>query len=116
MKRLKLTELGGQFEKHFLEKQVGGEWIKGGLSFKEAGTRTHDRGCDCASCDGEGHHLHDDCEVFIFLAGRAVMEVDGRDYEVGPGEIVICEPGEDHHVRAEEACVNLWLHAADGPG
>ena len=54
-------------------------------------------------------------EVFVFLEGKAVMEVNGKEYPVSAGDVMIAEPGEDHHVRADDKfpCVNLWLHGSD---
>lgn len=116
MKRLRLADLGGNFERHVLERQIGGDWLVGGLSPKRPGARTHGVGCTCQSCDGAGHHRHPDaCEVFVFLAGRAVVEVDGAEHAVGAGDVIVIEPGEDHHVRAVTDCLNLYLHAAAAP-
>ncbi len=117
MKRLKLADLDYSGSSHILEKVIPGKFLsQGAMSFKEPGQRTHDVGCNCPACDGEGHHIHiDDYEVFILLQGKAVMQIDGVDYEMVTGDVIVCEPGEDHHLVADkdDPCVNLWLHAAD---
>lgn len=115
MIRMRLSDLSGPFKRHVLEGLVDREWLSGGMSPKKAGTRTHDTGCTCDNCDGRGLHRHKDREVFIFLAGKGVVEVDGKDVPAAAGDIVIIEPGEDHHVRADEHCINLWLHGACAP-
>ncbi len=117
MKRLRLTDLDCDSSGHVLGKVIPGRYLSaGGLSFKKPGQRTHDTGCTCPSCDGKGRHVHaDDCEVFIVLQGKARMEIDGTSHGMVTGDIIICEPGEDHHLVADECnpCVNLWLHASD---
>ena len=117
MKRLRLTDLRSDGVGHILKNVIPGKYLsQGGLSFKKPGQRTHDAGCTCPSCDGHGRHVHaHDCEVFILLQGKAQMEVDGTAHDMVTGDVIVCEPGEDHHLVADESdpCVNLWLHASD---
>jgi len=117
MKRLKLAELNYMGGGHVLQGVVPGKYLsQGGMSFKKPGQRSHDTGCACASCNGSGRHVHaNDCEVFILLQGRARMEIDGVAHDMAAGDVVVCEPGEDHHLVADgnDPCVNLWLHASD---
>ncbi len=40
--------------------------------------------------------------IFYFIAGRGVMTVEGKDVEVGPGNIVFVEKGESRGIRATE--------------
>jgi len=113
MKRLRLNELE-PFGQHLLEGVIPGEYIcGGGISFKGPCQRSHDTGCDCPHCNGTGKHVHDDHEVFILLQGKARMEIDGTVHDMAAGDIIVCEPGEDHHLVSDEndPCVNLWLHA-----
>jgi mannose-6-phosphate isomerase-like protein (cupin superfamily) len=51
----------------------------------------------------EPRHVHDVVEVFIFLQGKGVVPIDGVDYPVGAGDVVIVDAGEDHHTRSSEA-------------
>jgi len=117
MKRLRLTDLDCEGNRHLLKNVVGGAYLsEGGLSFKKPGQRTHDRGCACPACDGNGRHVHSDhSEVFIILQGKARMEIDGESHAMTTGDVIVCEPGEDHHLVADEKdpCVNLWLHTSD---
>jgi quercetin dioxygenase-like cupin family protein len=41
------------------------------------------------------------------------MEIDGITYPLVPGDVLIVEPGEDHHLVSDafDPCINLWLHA-----
>ncbi|NQT93043.1 MAG: cupin domain-containing protein [Lentisphaerae bacterium] len=117
MKKLRLTDLACGEVDHILEGVIPGKYLsQGGMSFKKPGHRSHDVGCTCPSCDGNGRHVHtDDCEVFILLQGKARMEIDGDVHDMVTGDVVVCEPGEDHHIVSDEndPCVNLFLHASD---
>jgi len=115
MKRLRLKDLEDNREGHFLKSIVKEAYLQGGFSFKKPGYRTHDEGCTCNSCDGEGHHIHDDSEIFILLLGKAVMQLDGVEYPMTTGDIFVCEPGEDHHLVSDmdDPCANLWMHGSD---
>jgi mannose-6-phosphate isomerase-like protein (cupin superfamily) len=116
MKKLTIKDLAIG-EGHILDGIVPGEYLtQGGLNFKGPGHRSHDVGCDCKSCDGKGRHVHtDDNEIFVILQGKARLEVDGESHDLKAGDVVICEPGEDHHLVSDEddPCVNLYLHAGD---
>lgn len=53
----------------------------------------------------------------VMLKGRAVFsDGEGREHEVGPGSLLIFEPGERHIVRAlnEDAVFVGFLHGAPG--
>lgn len=116
MKQLRLKNLNMEGPDHILKGIIPGKYLcKGNLSFKPPLRRTHDIGCTCASCDGKGRHVHDDYEVFIVLQGKAHMEIDGTSYQMMTGDVMVCEPGEDHHLLSDkdDPCINLWLHAAD---
>jgi mannose-6-phosphate isomerase-like protein (cupin superfamily) len=45
-----------------------------------------------------GRHTHgeDDEETYIILAGRGRMTLDGEEFEVGPGHVVVNRPGGTH--------------------
>jgi mannose-6-phosphate isomerase-like protein (cupin superfamily) len=106
-------------KRHILSGLIPGEYIsQAGLGFKKPDQRSHDTGCDCNACDGKGKHIHEnDHEVFIILHGKAKMEVDGKTHALCAGDVVICEPGEDHHLISDhdDPCVNVFLHASDLP-
>lgn len=110
MKRYRLRDLPDTTEGHFLDEIVPGAYLReGGLGFKPPGFRTH----SAQEPGSSDRHVHDDAEVFVILQGKAVMEVDGEDVPLRTGDILVIEPGEDHHLTADhdDPCVNLWLHA-----
>ena len=115
MKQYRVKDLGDVRDGHFLRNILKGAYLcQGGVSYKKPNQRTHDKGCTCSACDGQGHHIHaDDCEVFVILQGKGVMQVNGVDHPLTTGDVVVCEPGDDHHLvaDADDPCVNLWLHA-----
>ncbi|NLC55501.1 MAG: cupin domain-containing protein [Armatimonadetes bacterium] len=111
MKRYRLNQLPEVTEGHFLSGILPGRYLcQGALSYKPPGFRTHTN-------DGPGGqdlHVHaDDCEAFVILQGKAVMEVNGERIPLTTGDVVVIEPGEDHHLVSdrEDPCINLWLHA-----
>ncbi|HUS45335.1 MAG TPA: cupin domain-containing protein [Phycisphaerae bacterium] len=58
----------------------------------------------------EPRHVHDVDEVFVFLQGSGVIPVDGVDYAVRAGDVVVVAAGEDHHTRssADDPLVAAW--------
>jgi mannose-6-phosphate isomerase-like protein (cupin superfamily) len=58
----------------------------------------------------EPRHVHDTAEVFIFVQGQGVIPIDGVDYPVETGDVVLVEAGEDHHTRSsvEAPLVAAW--------
>jgi hypothetical protein len=108
MKRLKISDLGSDGPQHVAHKLVPGAYIDhGGLSFHAVGFRTHP----------EGQHVHDNEEIFCILQGRGEIEIDGRREPVHAGEVLIIEPGEEHHIVGDPAypIINLWFHCGDEP-
>lgn len=58
----------------------------------------------------ESRHVHDVDEVFIFVQGKGVIPVDGAEYPVQTGDVVVVEAGEDHHTRSsvDDPLVAAW--------
>ncbi len=110
MKLYRLRDLPDVHEGHFLSGIVPGSYLReGGLGFKPPGFKTH----SSDGPDGSDRHIHDDSEVFVILQGKAIMEIDGESVPLRTGDVLVVEPGEDHHLVSdmEYPCVNLWLHA-----
>ncbi|RYG35170.1 cupin domain-containing protein [bacterium] len=108
MRRYRLDDLPGiDPESHILAGVVEGTRLyKGGLSFHAPGTVTHNE---------ERPHLETDQEVFCLLQGEGWIEIDGRREPVRAGDVLVIEPGEDHHLQSSihSPLLNLWLHAND---
>lgn len=112
MIRLSLNDLQitKEREGHFLNEWLVGSYLySGGLAFAAPGERSHTNN----GPGGRDYHVHSDREAFIILQGCGVMEVDGDKHQVQMGDIIIIEPGEDHHLCSSEAepIVVLWCHA-----
>lgn len=58
----------------------------------------------------EARHVHDVDEVFIFVQGKGVIPIDGVDYPIEAGDVVVVNKGEDHHTRSsvEDPLVSAW--------
>jgi mannose-6-phosphate isomerase-like protein (cupin superfamily) len=106
MKRLKISDLGSDGPEHVVSRLVPGKYIaRGALSFHRVGMRTH----------SEGHHVHDDAEIFVIMQGQGEIEIDGRCEPLHAGEVLIIEPGEEHYIIGdpEHPIINLWFHCGD---
>lgn len=44
-------------------------------------------------------HAADDEELYVVVSGRGVMTLDGEEFEVGPGHVVLNRPGGTHGLR-----------------
>lgn len=117
MRKLRFKDLDPDGGDHILTGIIPGKYLcQGGMGFKKPNQRSHDTGCDCPACDGNGRHVHeDDNEVFVILQGKGRIEVNGKSHNFRAGDVIVCEPGEEHHLVADEEdpCVNLFLHAGD---
>lgn len=88
-------------ETRLFPKILGNKKIKsGGLYVFKPGETAHP----------EAHHSHDVDEVFIFVQGKGVLPIDGVEYPVKTGDVVIVKPGEDHHTRSSvnDPLVAAW--------
>lgn len=98
----KLTLQGVQYTESRLLPELLGERriVSGGLYVFKPGEIAHP----------EPHHVHDVDEVFIFVQGKGIVPIDGTDYPVQTGDVVIVEAGEDHHTRSsvEDPLVSAW--------
>lgn len=76
----------------------------GGLSFHGPGVITHDE---------HRPHTHEDQECFFILQGEGWVELNGKREPIGVGDVLVIEPGEDHHMISSEhnPLVLIWLHA-----
>lgn len=65
-----------------------------------------------ANDGGSPIHIYQDCELFYFLQGEAMVEIDKKKYPAAPGDIFLVEPGEDHHILAggEQLPIGIWYY------
>ncbi|HEX8631343.1 MAG TPA: cupin domain-containing protein [Catenuloplanes sp.] len=65
----------------------------------------------------EGHHVHPDPEVFLVLTGRGRIHIDGTPTPFAAGDVLVVEPGEDHHLHCAgpDPVVVTWLHLEGDP-
>ena len=105
MKKYRIADLKETKGEHFLSDLAKGKkLVKGGVHFYNPAEYSHP----------EGIHIHEDVEeVFICIQGKAKAIVDDVEHDFNMGDIVIIEPGEEHHIRADKVdpIVNLWLEA-----
>lgn len=65
-------------------------------------------------------HIHERCEIFYFLTGRAEYLVEGARYPLEPGSLMIMSPLESHRTRIldgsryERFVINFSVSAVDG--
>lgn len=110
MKKFRFTELKDNAGDHLLSSVLPGKYIyTGGIGFSKPGSRSHTHD----GPDKKDYHVHKDCEAFIILQGKGFVEIDKVLSPVAMGDIVIAEPGEDHHLISDEndPIVVAWLHA-----
>ncbi|MFQ6132349.1 MAG: cupin domain-containing protein [Armatimonadota bacterium] len=106
MKRFRLanlTETGGAHA--FADLTEGKRITHGGLHVYEGAETPH-----------TDYHVHDCEEVFVILQGRATLPMGPFDdpdevHQLETGDVVIIEPGEDHHLTgvAEDPPAVLWF-------
>jgi mannose-6-phosphate isomerase-like protein (cupin superfamily) len=48
-----------------------------------------------------GRHTHeiDNEELYVVISGKGLMTLDGQEFEVGPGDVVLNRPGGTHGLR-----------------
>ncbi|OXM82799.1 cupin domain-containing protein [Paenibacillus rigui] len=111
MKKLHIRDLaemkGGQ---HILQDVLPGAYIySGGLAFSRPGERSHTND----GPEGRDYHVHQDEELFLIVQGQGTLELNGEFTPINAGDLIVIEPGEDHHLisSAEAPLVTLYCHA-----
>lgn len=100
MKRMRVEDLAPS-DSRLMPADLGDSTIShGGIYVFEPGETAHP----------EAVHVHDTAEVFVFIQGQGVIPIDGVDYPVKTGDVVIVEAGEDHHTRSsvDDPLVSAW--------
>jgi len=52
--------------------------------------------------------------VFYFVSGKGVMTVDGEEREVGAGDMVFVDKGQERGIRATEKLMAFAVHVTAG--
>lgn len=47
-------------------------------------------------------HTHDTAEILCFLSGEGIFHIEGSEYPLHPGDVVIMRPTESHYIEIEE--------------
>jgi mannose-6-phosphate isomerase-like protein (cupin superfamily) len=58
----------------------------------------------------KGPHTHADPEIFLILSGTGKIHINDEISDFAGGDVLIVEPGEDHHLEAVSEVVTTWLH------
>lgn len=107
MRKVTFADLGRGGTGPVLQAVIPGGLVdRGGFRiYPEPGFRTHD--------DGTAPHVHTTHEVFCIFQGSGQIEIDGVIADrFEAGDIVVMEPGEDHHLISEGTVplVFTWMH------
>ncbi len=46
-----------------------------------------------------GYHVQREDEIYYVLSGRGLMTIDGKEFEVGPGDAILTRPGSSHGLK-----------------
>ena len=46
-----------------------------------------------------GYHLQNEDEIYYILSGRGSMTIDGKSFDVGPGDAILTRPGSSHGLK-----------------
>jgi len=46
-----------------------------------------------------GYHLQAEDEIYYVLSGRGSMTIDGKNFDVGPGDAILTRPGSSHGLK-----------------
>ncbi len=49
-------------------------------------------------------HTHEFCELYIFLSGKGNFKIEGNQYPLSPGDVLILKSNESHFIDIDESC------------
>lgn len=44
-------------------------------------------------------HTHDNVEIYLFLSGQGVFHIEGTEYPLSPGDVLVMRPAESHYIE-----------------
>lgn len=61
-------------------------------------------------------HYHDCNEYWIIISGRGYCTTEGDAYEIGPGDMVLTQKGNEHSLVVTEDMVAVYFYGRMKPG
>lgn len=55
-------------------------------------------------------HFHDCNEYWIIISGRGLATSEGIEYELGPGDMLLTEAGQEHSLAVTEPMVAVYFY------
>ena len=104
MRLYRLNHLPEEKEGHVFRDLVSGDYLAAGeMLFIPRGRIAH---------EDEARHTHETEEIFVILQGKATVHFDDADRTIGPGDVMVIDADENHHLEsdADDPCVMLYLH------
>lgn len=71
------------------------------FSHKEQGLAVHLTLTEAPKPDGFRMHNHTNMELYCFLRGRGVYHIEGSEYILEPGDVLIMHPSESHYIELD---------------
>jgi mannose-6-phosphate isomerase-like protein (cupin superfamily) len=61
-------------------------------------------------------HYHDCNEYWIIVNGKGICTTEGDTYEIGPGDLVLTERGQEHSLVVTEEMTAIYYYGIMPPG
>ncbi|MFC5653824.1 cupin domain-containing protein [Paenibacillus solisilvae] len=61
-------------------------------------------------------HYHACNEYWIIVSGRGICTTEGDTYELGPGDLVLTEQGQEHSLLVTEEMTAVYIYGVLPPG
>ncbi|MGU3470109.1 cupin domain-containing protein [Paenibacillus sp. D51F] len=60
-------------------------------------------------------HYHDCNEYWIIVSGKGICTTEGDTYEIGPGDLVLTERGQEHSLIVTEQMTAIYIYGVMPP-
>lgn len=61
-------------------------------------------------------HYHEGHEYWIIISGKGICTTEGDTYEIGPGDLVLTEEGNEHSLVVTEKMSSVYFFGKLAPG
>lgn len=61
-------------------------------------------------------HYHDCNEYWIIISGKGICTTEGDTYEIGAGDLVLTEKGQEHSLVVTEEMTAVYIYGVMPPG